>query len=70
MTTVLNEASDLGLTRIEISYIADRPEIVNEIFDSAFLQKAKVDIDTLALCINKVSGICHRVPLRDLLHVF
>ena len=70
MTSVINDASDIGLTRIEISYIAESPEAMNEIFSNSFLENAQVDINTLEWCINKTSGICHRVPLRDLLHGF
>jgi len=70
MTSVINDASDIGLTRIEISYIAESPEAMNEIFSNSFLENAQVDINTLEWCINKTSGICHRVQLRDLLHGF
>ena len=52
MSSVLKEASDLGLTRIEISYIADSPEAVKQIFSNSFLEDVKLDIKTLEQCIN------------------
>ena len=43
---------------------------MKEIFEPSFLGDAKVDIKTFERCINMVKGICHRVPLQDLLHIF
>ncbi len=47
MTNVINDASLHGLNRIEISYIADSPEAVEEIFSGGFIDHAKTDLLTL-----------------------
>ena len=70
VTSIINETSELGYTRIEISYTAESPEAVKQIFSNSFLHDSKADINILEQCLNKVPGICFRVPLRDLLHVF
>ena len=70
MSPVLIEASERGLTRIEISYIADSPEAVKKIFSNSFLGDAMMDLETMESCINLTSDICYSVPLKDLLHTF
>ena len=45
MTSVYNEASGDGLTRLEISYKAKTQEAMNLFFHSFFLEQAKADID-------------------------
>ncbi len=45
MTSVYNEASGDGLTRLEISYKAKTQETVKLFFHSFFLEQAKADID-------------------------
>ena len=70
MSPVLIEASERGLTRIEISYISDSPEAVKKIFSNFFLVNAMVDLETMESCINLASEICYSVSLKDLLHTF
>ena len=70
MTNVINEGSLHGLTRIEISYHADCKEAVDEIYSGLFLDNYKTDLKIFESCINQASGICHMVPLKDLLHTF
>ena len=70
VTPAIVEASGHGCTRIEISYIANSPKAVQEIFSPSFLEDAKHDIKTFEHILNRVSGICYKVPLINLLHVF
>ena len=70
MSSVIKEASNTGLTRMEVSYCAKEPTALKKIFSDSFLNEAKSDIRSFEECINRVAGICYRVPLLDLLTRF
>ena len=70
VTPVINEASKYGCSRIEISYIANSPKAVQDIFSPSFLYDASLDVRKFEDILNRTADICYRVPLLNLLHAF
>ena len=59
-----------GLTRIEISYVTNGQSTQDTIFSESFVEDSKKDLKNFEKCLNLTPGICYRVPLIDLLHIF
>ena len=69
-TSVFQEAKDVGLTRIEISYMANDFYVSQDLYKYDFLEDAQNDLKIVEQCQDEISGVCHRVPLLDLLSAF
>ena len=66
LQAMLQEAQEEGVTRLEISYYADSFEAQAEYFADDFAAQARQELYSFQLCLNKLKGVCFRLPLVEL----
>ena len=70
MLKAIVEASNEGITRLEISYHFPDEEALAEFFHDTFSIRIKSDLDLFERALNDFSGTCFRIRLADLLTSF
>ena len=64
------EAQDGGLTRLEISYRAKTTAVQQFFYAEDFETQVRQDLDRFHACLNRLKGVCFRLPHLELFRNF
>ena len=70
LSSELIQTQNDGLSRIEISYMADDETAEQEFFKDTFEMQAKIEISRVKFVLNRYNKLCYRLSLQDLLETF